>query len=186
MRMVSCLDNSGEGAELKGVDTIISYGKQSSSTLIQDLDLGSVEPSSTIDQVLHLRSPIASMRVVDLSLEATLTDSITEDSPQHVEDINHTISLPISDPLTVSSSVIYRHKSSATESDGVEGWASVMSTLNVPGKRDLEIESITIEPRVSPLPRSSCRCGQKTDVAERCGRMYLELAITVWLSIPAK
>lgn len=129
------------------VDTSISYGDQSSTSLIQDLDLGAIEPDSTIDQVIHLRSPFASTRIIDLSLEASLTDS--RDETTHVEDIAHTLSIPISDPLDLASNVIYRHKSSATVEDGIEGWATVMSVLNVLGKRDLSIENIAIEARVS-------------------------------------
>lgn len=137
--------------KLKDVDTSIEYENQRSASLIQDIKLGPIESSTTIDRVLYLRSPIASTRIVDLSIEASLTEAtVDEDSTQQIEEIGHTLSIPISDPLDISSSVIYRHSSNATPEDGVEGWASVMSVVNVPGTRDLTIEDVSIEPRVSP------------------------------------
>lgn len=157
-----CSRSLHQRIKLSRTDSTISYGDQSSSSLIQDLDLGSIDPSSTIDHVVYLRSPVASTRIVDLSIEASLTDPNSgtgQERSQHVEEISHTISIPISEPLDISSNVIYRHKSTSTGEDGVEGWASVMSVLDVPGTRDLEIEGITIEPRVSYhfLIRSSPR-----------------------------
>ena len=69
-----------------------------------------------------------------------------------MEEINHTVELAIEDPFEISSSVMYRHSSRAAGGDGVEGWASVMSLLSVPG-RGMEVSTIDIEPKVCSRAR---------------------------------
>jgi hypothetical protein len=129
------------------VDTTITYGDETSHSLIQDIDLGAIGPSSSLDSVVYLRSPIASTRIIDFSLQASLTKAV--DELQRVEEVNYTVSVPVTDPLRFSSSVTYRHESKATGTDGVEGWATVISLLSVPGSRPLTVTNIKIQSNVS-------------------------------------
>lgn len=105
-----------------------------------------------MDKVVYLRAAQPSTRIIDVSVQASLGEGA--DESQAVEQINHTISVPIDDPLQVSSTVLYRHGSRATGDDGVEGWATVMSVLTMPGSRPLIIDDIKIEPKVSPTGHS--------------------------------
>ena len=93
-----------------------------------------------------MQSPIASIRVVDLSLQAGLASLV--DETQRIEEVNHTVTIPIVDPLHASSRVMYRHGSRATGDDGVEGWATVFSTITVPGKRPITVQSIDLAAKV--------------------------------------
>jgi hypothetical protein len=86
--------------------------------------------------------------MIDISLQASLTD----DESERVEEVNHTLTLNVEDPFEQSTQVMYRHASTAS-SEGVEGWATVMSLLTLPGAKGLTIDSIEIEAKVSDLLR---------------------------------
>lgn len=128
-------------------DTTISFEEQSSQSLIQDIDLGTLDPQATIERTIHLQSPLASTRIVDFSLQAAL--SSLEDEEQRIQEVNHTVSVPVVDPLQASSSVVYRHGSRATGEDGIDGWATVFSTITVPGLRLVKVAKVDIEAKVS-------------------------------------
>lgn len=120
-----------------------------SHSLIQDIQLGGVDPSTSVETVIYLRSPIVSTRVLDFSLQASLTDGA--DELQRVEEVNQTVSVPIVDPLRASSAVTYRHGSRSTGEDSVEGWATVLSLLTIFGSRPLTITNIMVEANVSAV-----------------------------------
>jgi hypothetical protein len=82
--------------------------------------------------------------MIDISLQASLSD----DESERVEEMNHTLTLDVEDPFELSTQVMYRHASQASN-DGVEGWGTVMSLLSLPGKRGVTIDSIEIEAKVS-------------------------------------
>jgi hypothetical protein len=86
--------------------------------------------------------------MIDISLQASLTD----DESERVEEVNHTLTLDVEDPFEISTQVMYRHASGASN-EGVEGWATVMSLLTLPGTRGVTIDSIEIEAKVSDLLR---------------------------------
>lgn len=86
--------------------------------------------------------------MIDISLQASLSD----DDSQRIEEINHTFTLNVEEPFEVSTQVMYRHASRASV-DGVEGWATVMSLLRLPGTRGMIIDSINIEAKVRHLPK---------------------------------
>lgn len=125
-------------------DLTAKYEDQVTTSLLQDISLGHLEPSSTIEKTIHIKALYPGTKLIDLSLQASLDENVESG---RVEEINHTVELVIEDPFEVSTSVMYRHSSRAAEGDGVEGWASVMSLLSVSG-RGMEVSSIDIEPKV--------------------------------------
>jgi len=81
--------------------------------------------------------------MIDISVQVSLSD----DESGRVEEVNHTLTLDVEDPFKLSTQVMYRHASKAA-SDGVEGWASVMSLLSLSGKMGITVESIEIVAKV--------------------------------------
>ena len=82
--------------------------------------------------------------MIDISVQA----SLSEDESESVEEVNHTLTLDVEDPFKLSTQVMYRHASKPA-SDGVEGWATVMSLLSLSDKRGMTVESIDVEAKVS-------------------------------------
>jgi len=130
--------------EADHTDLTAKYEDQETTSLLQDISLGHLEPSSTIEKTIHIEALYPGTKLIDLSLQASLDENMESG---RVEEINHTVELAIEDPFKISSSVMYRQSSRAAEGDGVEGWASVMSLLSVSG-RGMEVVSIDIEPKV--------------------------------------
>lgn len=128
-------------------DTTIIHGDETSQSLIQDIDLGAIEATASVEATIYLLTQFASTRVIDFSLQASLTAA--QDETQRIEEVNHTVSIPVIDPFRASSTVTYRHASQATGTDGVEGWATVMSLLLPTGHRPLTATNINIQAIVS-------------------------------------
>jgi len=128
---------------------LVKYEDQESTSLLQDIDLGPLEPSCSIDKIVHITSRSPGSKLIDVSLQA----SLGADDTQRIEEVNHTINLEVQDPFDISTQVMYRH-ASRPSSDGVEGWATVMSLLNLSGTRGISIDSIEIEAKVSHLFRA--------------------------------
>jgi len=82
--------------------------------------------------------------MIDISVQGSLSD----DESERVEEVNHALTLDVEDPFKLSTQVMYRHASKAA-SDGVEGWATVMSLLSLSDEKGMTVESIEIEAKVS-------------------------------------
>lgn len=82
--------------------------------------------------------------MIDISVQVSLSD----DESERVEEVNHSLTLDVEDPFKLSTQVMYRHASKAA-SDGIEGWATVMSLLSLSDKRGMTIDSIEIVAKVS-------------------------------------
>jgi len=123
---------------------LAKYEEQESTSLLQDIDLGPLESSCSIDKIVHITSRSPGSKLIDVSLQASLSD----DDSQRIEEVNHTINFEVEDPFDISTQVMYRH-ASRPSTDGVEGWATVMSLLNLSGTRGINIDSIEIEAKVS-------------------------------------
>jgi hypothetical protein len=120
------------------------YENQESTSLLQDINLGPLEPSSTLEKTVYITSLSPGSKLIDISLQTSLTN----DESQRIEEINHTLTLDVEAPFGLSSQVMYRH-ASRPSSDGVEGWATVMSLLTLPGRRGVNVDSISVEAKVS-------------------------------------
>lgn len=127
-----------------GTDITAKYEDQESTSLLQDINLGPLEPSSVLEKTVFITFLSPGSKLIDFSLQASLSD----DDFQRVEEINHTLTLDVEDPFEISTQVMYRHASRASKDD-VDGWATVMSLLTLPGGRGMTIESIDIEAKVS-------------------------------------
>jgi hypothetical protein len=138
-------------------DLTASYEGQETTTLLQDLNLGQLEPSASTEKTINIRALYPGSKLIDFSLQASLSDLNASDGEeiQQVEEINHTASLDVVDPFELSSEVVYRHASRAVGEDGVEGWATVMSVVSMPeaGSRSVAVRKIEVEPKVSHMPR---------------------------------
>lgn len=125
-------------------DLTAKYEDQETTSLLQDISLGPIEPSSSLEKPIHIKALYPGTKLIDLSLQASLDENMESG---RVEEINYTVELAIEDPFEISASVMYRHNARASAQDGVEGWASVTSLLSVPGK-GMIVESIDMEPKV--------------------------------------
>jgi hypothetical protein len=125
-------------------DLTTKYEDQESTSLLQDINLGSLEPSSSIEKTVYITSLSPGSKMIDISLQTSLGDDMSE----RMEEVNHTLTLDVEDPFELSTQVMYRHASAAS-SNGIEGWSTVMSLLSLPGKRGVTIDSIEIEAKVS-------------------------------------
>jgi len=125
-------------------DLTAKYEDQESTSLLQDIILGPLEPSSSIEKTVYITSLSPGSKMIDISLQASLGD----DESERVEEVNHTLTLDVEDPFELSTQVMYRHASESS-GDGVEGWGTVMSLLSLPGKKGVTVDSIEIEAKVS-------------------------------------
>lgn len=138
-------------------DLTASYEGQETTTLLQDLNLGQLEPSASMEKTINIKASYPGSKLIDLSLQASLGGLDAHDSEeiQQVQEINHTASLDVVDPFELSSEVVYRHASRAVGEDGIEGWATVMSVVSMPeaGSRAVAVQKVEVEPKVSLMPR---------------------------------
>lgn len=122
--------------------------------------MGPLEPSAELEKTILVKAIYPGSKLIDFSLQASSTDLDGVDSEREeiskVQEFNHTATLEVVDPFEISSEVTFRHISAAVGEDGVEGWATVMSVITLPeaGSRSVNVQGITIEPKVSRDCRS--------------------------------
>lgn len=117
----------------------ITVDGQESSSLLREIDLGRLDGSS-LSRVIYLKSSIASIRIMEVSLHTTTASPDTE--VQHTEETQCTITLPILHPFFASSTV------KIGEASGLAGerYATVTTTLTAPGPRPLTVDKLRLVP----------------------------------------
>lgn len=130
----------------------MTLDEQSSSTLLKDVELGTIRPGSSVEKSFFLHSPLPATKVIDVSLQSAVEGETLPgedggaDMPR-AEEIDKTIVIPVLAPFEVVSNVSYRNSLKATE-QGMISEAVVSSLIATPGPRAIYVESIQLRKTV--------------------------------------
>lgn len=119
-------------------------GENPSSTLLQNISLGLLEPGSSSSQSIKLFVPKECTKIVDFSLQTTTPIP----SPPHsldtfptldrTEEVSRTVAIPVTKPFVVETSIKLTHRGK-TGGEGVVGM-----TVKVGGPREIIVESLQL------------------------------------------
>ena len=128
---------------------------QTSSALIEDIEIGTIEPHQSTSKIVILKSPVAATKLIDFSLNTSLVESspsiaqrTTSDDAEgeaRIEESTHTAVIPVLDPFAVTYKVGY----SSTSEEPNEGSATVSSIITCPGPSTLRVQSVQVVAGVS-------------------------------------
>lgn len=119
-------------------------GENPSSTLLQNIPLGLLEPGSSSSQSIKLFVPKECTKIVDFSLQTTTPIPSPADSLDafptldRTEEVSRTVAIPVTKPFVVETSVKLTHRGK-TGGEGVVGM-----TVKVGGPREIIVESLQL------------------------------------------
>jgi len=127
----------------------ISMDDQESRSLLKDIPLAILNPKTSVEKVVHLRSPHPGTKIIDFSLHSIVSwasspnlapDSRSEQT-NRAEEVNHTAVIPVLAPFECVFALSYRQSGSASASGGD---AVVSTTIRAPGPRAVHAESLKV------------------------------------------
>ncbi|OWZ51735.1 hypothetical protein C351_03530 [Cryptococcus neoformans c8] len=124
--------------------SIIEAGENRSSTLLQNIPLGLLEPGASSSQSIKLFVPKECTKIVDFSLQSTTqipspSNSLdTFPTLDRTEEVSRTVVIPVPRPFVVESSVKLTHKGK------IGGEGVVGLTVKVGGPRGMIVEGLEL------------------------------------------
>jgi hypothetical protein len=160
--------SGGSESALTELGSTVTFDEQSSSTLLKDVDMGTIRPGSSVEKSFFLHSPLPATKVIDVSLQSavegeTLPGEDDRADMPRAEEIDKTIVIPVLAPFEVVSNVSYRNSLKAADK-GMISEAVVSSLIATPGPRAIWVESVQLRKtvrafeniRTAPLRSVTC------------------------------